>query len=185
MNPTLKAIFFSAFVAITAFIAVLSTSCNKNKCNGIICANDGVCNNGACTCPYGYEGPTCERLIRQKFTGNFMVFEKGSASLAHQYPIHIVEDTAGALPELLIYNCYNYFRQPIKAYAQGDTLIIPNQQLQGKVIYGQGTIAYDVTYAQYGDITMRYVVQDTASDVTDDYGYESYADHSDPSSWNK
>ena len=185
MRFTFKSILFPALILISAFFAVVYTSCNVDKCKTIVCANRGVCTQGACTCPAGYEGPACESIARKKFTGNFMVFEKGSASLARQYPIDIIEDTSSPVTFLLINNCYNYFKTPIKAYAEGTTLVIPNQHLQGKVIYGTGTIAYNTTYAQYGNITMRYVVEDSASQIIDDYGYESDADHSDPSAWNK
>ena len=185
MRFTFKTILFSAVLMLCAFFTVIYTSCNVDQCKSIACANGGVCNHGSCTCPTGYEGPACETIARKKFTGNFRVFEKGSASLARQYPIDIVEDFDSPISYLLIHNCYNYFHAPIKAYAMGETLIIPNQQLEGKIIYGEGTIAYDATYAQYGNISMRYVIQDSATQIIDDYGYESDADHSDPSAWNK
>jgi len=185
MKFTLKTILFSVTILLSALFTIVYTSCNVDQCKTIACANGGVCNHGSCACPTGYEGPECETISRKKFTGNFRVFEKGSASLARQYPIDIVEDTTSAISFLLINNCYNYFHTPIKAYANGLTLTIPNQHVEGKVIYGEGTISYNTTYSQYGNISMRYVIQDSATEVIDDYGYETVADHSDPSAWNK
>jgi hypothetical protein len=43
------------------FTAVAYTSCRKtDECAGMVCKNGGICNNGICKCPAGYEGNTCE-----------------------------------------------------------------------------------------------------------------------------
>ncbi len=185
MKFSIKAMFMSAAITVSAFTAVVYVSCNSDKCKTIICANGGVCNSGSCTCPSGYEGSNCETVTRKKFTGNWMVFEKGSNSLAAQYPITITEGES--ITFVNINNFYNFFfTKPIRAYVQGgDKLIIPPQYLQGKYIYGEGHIYSNVTYGQYGGITMRYLVQDTLTLVKDDYGYEAPVDFSDPSAWNK
>ena len=35
------------------------TSCNKDECENVVCLNGGVCVNGDCDCPDGWEGPNC------------------------------------------------------------------------------------------------------------------------------
>lgn len=183
MNSSIKAIFVSAITTLSVFSGIFYLSCNRDKCATVVCSNRGVCNGGRCTCPSGWEGPRCETETRKKFTGNWSVFEKGSASLAKQYPITI--ENGESITYVSIKNFYNFFTKPIRAYVDGNRLIIPNQHLQGKIIFGEGTIYSNVTYGQYGGITMRYLVQDSITQTKDDFGYESVYNFSDPSQWNK
>jgi len=113
------------------------------------------------------------------------VFEKGNRTQAAQYDISVVTGTD--ITDVSIRNFYNYFRTPIKAVvhgSHGDTLVIPNQQYEGKIVFGIGYITSSSTYGQYGTITMRYEVVDTATHLVNDFGYY-YPDASDPSQWNK
>ncbi|GAA4464425.1 hypothetical protein GCM10023093_14730 [Nemorincola caseinilytica] len=184
MASTLKTIFISSIATIAAFGAVVYSSCNRDKCKSIVCANGGVCNDGSCTCPSGYEGTNCEKVSRDKFLGNWHVLEKGSITLAAQYPISIEPTTN--LTDVVIKNFYNYFKTPIKAtIIGGDSIVIPNQQYEGKVLFGIGHIYSNVTYGQYGAIEMRYEIIDTATQRVNDFGYNEAVDHSDPSQWNK
>ncbi len=183
MKLPLKAIVISSLATIAAFSAVVYSSCNPDKCKTITCANGGVCNGGSCTCQSGFEGTNCEKASRQKFLGNWMVFEKSSASNAAQYPVSIEADNE--MTDVTIKNFWNYFEVPIRAHVSGDTIYIPNQQYQGKVVFGVGFIYSSVTYGQYGAIEMRYEVIDTATQKVFDFGYNEAVDHSDPSVWNK
>lgn len=182
MKTPLKTILFSALVTCSAFIAVVYTSCNRDKCKTIVCAHGGVCNSGACICPSGYQGSNCETTSRDKFLGNWTVFEKGTNTESAQYPISVVPGKD--ITDVLIKNFYNFFKTPIKGYVNNDTLFIPNQQYEGKVLFGQGYIFSDVTYGQYGRISMAYEIIDTATGLVNDFG--NYPpDESDPSLWNK
>jgi hypothetical protein len=183
MKLYIKILFTSTCCILLAVVGAIYSSCNRDKCRTIICMNRGICNNGSCTCPEGYEGINCETENRKKFTGNWRVFEKGSNSLAKQYGISIVNGEKAT--DLLITNFNNYFKTPIHGYVDGLRLIIPVQRLQGKVVYGEGTIYSNVTYGQYGGITMRYMVQDSLTLIKDDYGYQPELDFSEPSNWNK
>ncbi len=182
MKTPFKTLLLSAMVAIVAILTITNTACNRDKCKTIVCAHGGVCNNGACVCPSGYEGPNCETVSRVKFLGNWSVFEKGSVTEAAQYPISIQATTN--ITDVVINNFYNYFRTPIKGYVQGDTLYIPNQQYEGKVLFGIGYIYSSVTYGQYAAISMRYEIIDTATQLVNDFGYYE-PDGSNPSAWNK
>ncbi|MCW3124093.1 MAG: hypothetical protein JWQ38_3585 [Flavipsychrobacter sp.] len=183
MKNRLKTILLSAVVTCSAFVAVVYTSCNRDKCKTIVCANGGVCNSGACICPSGYEGSNCETASRDKFEGHWTVFEKGSNTEAAQYPVTIKKGKN--VTDVLIYNFYNYFNTPIKGYVSNDTVFIPNQQYEGKVLFGQGYMFSDVTYGQYGRISMAYEIIDTATGLVNDFGYYTAIDGSEPSLWNK
>jgi len=116
--------------------------------------------------------------------GNWTVFEKGSRTVAAQYPVTIVTGTS--ITDVYVRNFNNYFRTPIKATisgSQGDTLTIPRQQYEGRIVEGKGYISSNVTYGQWGTITMRYEIIDTATMVVNDYGYVNAG--ADPSQWNK
>jgi hypothetical protein len=185
MKTPLKSIVLSVFATISILGSFMYVSCNRDKCKTIVCANDGVCNQGACICPSGYGGTNCETVLRNKFLGNWQVFEKGSVTNAAQYAISITEGPN--ITDLRIQNFYNYFTVNVDAYVggvNGDTLYIPNQQLQGKVIFGVGNIYTTTTYGAFGSITMCYEVIDTATNIPNDFGYYP-SDLSAPSAWNK
>lgn len=182
MKTPLKTLLIAALSTFSAFVSVVYVSCNRDKCKTIVCAHGGVCNSGGCICPSGYQGANCETVSRNKFLGNWTVFEKGTRTEAAQYPISI--QTGKNITDIVIKNFYNYFTTDIKGYVTGDTLYIPNQQYQGKTLFGVGFIYTDVTYGQYGRISMRYEIIDTASMMVNDFGYYQ-KDGSDPSLWNK
>lgn len=64
------------FVAMAAFVGigstVLYTSCEKDSCLELRCLNGGACSDGFCRCPSGFEGPTCETRVVDKFPGRYM-----------------------------------------------------------------------------------------------------------------
>ena len=68
---SVRSIALGVLVAISAFSALMYTSCSKTKdaCSGVTCQHGGVCNNGACTCNYaaGYTGAYCDTAIRTLF----------------------------------------------------------------------------------------------------------------------
>ncbi len=183
MKLSAKAIIISAITTISSFAAVVYSSCNVDRCKTIVCANNGICNKGACTCAEGYVGTNCETVNRKRFTGIWRVFEKGSTSLAKQYSVNVTEGESITFVNIANFN--NLFTQPVRAYVDGDRIIIPNQRLQGKIVWGEGSLYTTTTYGQYGGITMKYIVQDSATLVKDDYGYEAAIDFSDASDWNK
>src|SRR5579872_6337774 len=128
MKTPLKPIIIPALITIAAFFSFAYVSCNRDKCKTIVCANGGVCNQGACICPSGYQGTNCETVSRLKFLGNWQVFEKGSITNAAQYGISI--EPSDNITNVVIKNMFNYFQVPISGYVSNDTLYIPNQQYE-------------------------------------------------------
>ncbi len=183
MKSHFKPILVSTIIAIIAIFSIASTSCNRDKCKTIVCANGGVCNLGACICPAGYEGSNCETITRNKFLGTWEVFEKGSITNAAQYGVAVLP--GAEITEVVITNFNNYFRSNIRGSVSGDTLFIPNQQYEGKLVFGIGTIYSGTTYGQYGGLTLEYEVIDTATSAVNDYGFNTVIDGSSPSQWNK
>lgn len=183
MKGILKPFVIAAVSVGSLLSAVTYTSCTPDKCKAIACAYGGSCEEGCCKCLPGYEGPTCETITRSKFLGFWSVKEQGSVTPLRQYPLSIEKDTA--VTGVLIKNIYNYFSsQKVRAYVQGDTLIIPNQQLMGKVIFGKGYIS-SAGAGNNNVITMKYEVIDVATQLVDDFGYYHEIDKSEASIWTK
>jgi hypothetical protein len=42
------------------FIFLFSACTKKDPCEGVTCKNDGICKDGTCQCPTGFEGQFCE-----------------------------------------------------------------------------------------------------------------------------
>ena len=176
---------------ISAFSAVFYVSCNKNspasdKCMAISCNNGASCTDGVCNCPAGYEGTTCQTLSSTRYTGTWKVSETGTVTGYRSYTISIGNDPAN-IAGVIINNYYNFFTTGIKATIKGDTITIPNQQYQGKVVFGKGYIYADSLATANSKISMQYEVVDSASGnkIVDDFGYYSNLDNSKPSSWAK
>lgn len=69
MNRRLFTVLFSCFIA----TLVMYNACIKDKCGIVVCNNGGVCVDGTCTCPTGYEGVSCSKLWYEKFAGRWSV----------------------------------------------------------------------------------------------------------------
>ena len=157
----------------------------QDKCYGVTCLHAGTCSNGICNCTVGYEGKYCDTASRDKFLGNWLVTEKGSMSFATQYYVRIAEgDSLTAVINVVIENFYNYFTKPLNAYVKRDSIFIPTQNYQGKVVFGYGYCLAD-TFGSYNKIVMKYEVVDSATNLINDFGYNASVDHSLPSTWTK
>lgn len=189
MKINLRQLYLSLFTSLTVFSAILYASCgkpagNSNACAAIACAHGGSCYNGKCTCPTGYEGDNCEITTRDRYLGGWTTSEKGTVTALREYQVAIETSSIDAA-HVSLKNVYNYFSSPISAYVVKDTLIIPNQQLQGKVIFGKGYIDTVGGASIANKLTLYYEVIDSATQMVDDFGFYSNVDNSSPSVWSK
>ncbi|HRO43093.1 MAG TPA: hypothetical protein PL009_09680 [Flavipsychrobacter sp.] len=178
MKARFKIVMLSALGALTAFTAVTFSSCKEDKCKAIVCAYGGVCTDGMCLCPSGYEGNQCETITRTRYLGVWHVTEDGTYSDAAQYSIAV--EAGPNITELRIRNFRNSFLEDVQAFVKGDSLTIPNQIINNKTVRGFGYIVDDQFYGANGKIIIRYLVRDQ-NGITDDYG----VDGGDASLWNK
>lgn len=178
MKSTLRTIFVSATLALSAFTAVTLTSCTEDKCKGIACAYGGTCTEGKCNCPAGYEGPQCETVNNVRFMGDWYVKEDGTRSNAAQYTVSVEGD--GDPTRIKITNFRNLLHTVVKGTVKGDTLTIAQQTIDGYTIQGWGILTEDLHYGEHGRMTLWYSLTDPMG-VVDDFGLAD----GEPSLWNK
>lgn len=178
MKARFKIIMLSALGALTAFSAVTFSSCNENKCKEIVCAYGGVCTDGQCLCPSGYEGNQCETITRDRYIDVWKVTEDGTFTNAAQYSVSV--EAGPNITELRIKNFRNSFVDEVQAFVKGDSITIPNQVVDGHTVRGFGYLMDDKYYSENGKIIIRYIVKSPDGRV-DDFG----VDGGDASLWNK
>ncbi len=178
-----KTLSIYSFAFFTLFFAgVCASSCTTDKCQATACANGGTCTDGVCKCLPGFAGVNCDSTSKLNFLGTWTVQEVGTLGGSRSYSLSVQSDTPNT--GVLIYNFYNYFHV-LRANINGDTITIPNQQYQGKVVFGNGYICPTTTYGRYGAIVLKYEVVDTALQTVDDYGVYPLIDKSVASTWLK
>jgi hypothetical protein len=178
MKARLKTIILSALGAVAAFGAVTFSACKPEKCKSIVCAYGGVCKEGTCICPTGYEGFQCETITRDKFKGNWTVFEKGTKSMPAQYSL-VIEYGAN-MTDMTIKNFYNKLTQPVNIRVKGDTMFIPQQTVEGYEISGKGYLNEAKYYAENGEMSVFYTIKLPDGRVND-FGVNA----GDVSKWNR
>jgi hypothetical protein len=178
MKSTLRSLSLAATLAFSAVAAVTLSSCTEDKCKGTVCAYGGTCVDGACVCPTGYEGPQCETVNRNYYTGIWKVNEDGTRANAAQYDVAI--EPNGDQPKLKITNFRNYLTLNVEARVKGDTLTINRQVVNGSTVEGFGVIDSDMYYGEHGVMMMYYYII-YPDGVLDSYGLKG----GEPSKWNK
>src|SRR5690606_13614489 len=68
----LKSILLSVFGFLAVGGMVTLSSCEQDPCSELNCQNGGVCSNGYCQCPDGYESAECDITAASRFTGTYV-----------------------------------------------------------------------------------------------------------------
>ena len=170
MKARLHAILSTTLITLGSFTAILYTSCQQNKCNGIVCAYQGTCNNGVCTCLPGYEGPQCETVNADRYVDTWQVDEDGTLSNETFYSVTI--QAGPAANQVRINGMRGFFTQPVVATIQADTMTIYTQIINGYTIQGTGRLTNSTKYGDHGELDVRYSVKDP-SGQTDDFGLDT------------
>ncbi len=131
------------------------------KCGTSVCVNGGVCTNGKCVCPSGYEGSGCETIPRNAYLGDWTVIQTDTLAQQKNYMVNIAP-AAAAIDEVIIKNLLNFFNLPLNGNMVHDSLVIPLQLLQGSSIQGRGYRTKNNT------VVISYVVTDVRTNVATD-----------------
>jgi hypothetical protein len=91
------------FLAIAFVFMLIEPSCVEDKCTGVVCENRGLCVDGICTCPSGYEGVKCTDIWHTKFSGNWSAAEHyKNDSNVHIYDMQLAG--GGRADTFIVYN---------------------------------------------------------------------------------
>ncbi|MES2701317.1 MAG: calcium-binding EGF-like domain-containing protein [Bacteroidota bacterium] len=82
---SIKHVALAAFMTLSAFCAVLYSSCSKDACKDVVCQNGGTCADGNCTCATGYEGTRCETVARLKYVNTYVGNGTDNATPSNSY----------------------------------------------------------------------------------------------------
>lgn len=162
----MKYVALSAFLTLSAFCAVLYSSCTKDECKGVTCLNGGTCSGGTCTCPTGYEGTSCETESRTKFVKSWSATDViGTTTLS--YVVNISSGGSTDVTKVVIGNAFSddfFVIGPITANVTGNTINIPlqNPDHNKYSLTGTGTIAA-------GKITWSYTIKNDSTSATQVY----------------
>ncbi len=168
MKARFKTIVLSALSAISVFSAVTYNSCTPDKCKAIACAYGGVCKDGDCICPSGYEGTQCEIVTRDKYAGTWTVIENGTYTSNAQYDLTF--RYGATMTDMNITNFYNHIKSPVAVKIKADSLFIPQQVVEGYELQGWGVLDREAFYAKHGKIEVHYSIRNTETGYTDDFG---------------
>lgn len=166
------------------------TSCTPEACDLVNCAYGGVCDEGNCICPVGYEGIHCETIARDKFIDNgiYSVNEDGSLSEKGQYTATI--EPGDKVNEVRIKNFLNIFKNDdVIASVSHDTIWIAPQTINGYTVEGTGYITgknpIGRHYYQDAIITFYYTKTDVSGGPNDGAVDHFGSNGTPPSDWNK
>ncbi len=179
MKSRFKTLAIAAIGTLSIFSAITYSSCQRDKCKAIVCAYNGVCTDGACLCPAGYEGPQCETINRLRFLNDWNVTEDGTLTDAAQYVLTI--EKGPNIQEVLIRNFNNLLTDRVSAFVKGDTMYINQQTVNGYTLNGVGYLTDEKYNGAHGKMIVRYQIT-TGSGLVNDYGL---GPASDASLWNK
>jgi hypothetical protein len=158
---SIKNIALSAFLTVSAFGAVLYTSCTKDECKDVVCQNGGTCSEGVCTCATGYEGTNCETASRTKFIKTWTASDKEATTTTTlpTYTSGIIGGTG--ITEIKISKFSDaYFTNDVVATVKGNVASIASQQPDNDGYYiTTGTGTYDATTKK---ITWTYTLKNPA-----------------------
>ena len=116
------------------------------------CFNGGVYSNGACRCPSGYEGSTCETEMRSRFFGSYNVNESCTSG-NYNYTFRITASSGGVTGVTL----RNFAGVPgnFEAIVDGNSITIPIQTVNIEgidfSIQGSGQISGNMLMLSYSN----------------------------------
>ena len=66
-----KSILFTFVLFCAVVTVVVYSSCEQDNCLNVTCNHGGSCKSGICSCPTGFEGPTCSDSVITRYYGYY------------------------------------------------------------------------------------------------------------------
>ncbi|HLP50464.1 MAG TPA: hypothetical protein VK154_06235 [Chitinophagales bacterium] len=135
-----------AKIFLVAALLITISSCDRQSCNDVVCANGTNCYQGNCYCPDGYEGTDCLTRSADKYY-NLNNFASENCNGAPPFNTNLVSITSsgGNANELVITGLMGGYCSSVTAFIRTDTnnegniIEINEQSCGGSSVYGQGT----------------------------------------------
>jgi EGF domain-containing protein len=151
------------FLILLVMQLLLVVSCKDEPCDAVVCQNNGICVDGECDCPPGFEGDLCESFTRQKILGNFDVTSNCMGDTA-ETETWAIGASSSAFNEVLIGNFHKPALYVIATITDSNIIEIKEQFIGGPVSY---TISGSGTIEGEGQLSVQYtVIRDVPSDTT-------------------
>lgn len=133
----LKVVFSTVAFFILVATGVVFNACTKDPCAKMTCNNNGVCRDGRCKCPVGFEGPYCDIKTYEKFIGTYQGTYRCDGSVPLEKMIIIAP---GDQPYTV--SLYNVLLQndALNAILDADKITIEEQTINNIVYSGNGFV---------------------------------------------
>lgn len=148
----MKPILLKNFSLLTVvFFLFFIASCDKNRCEDVICPINQECTRGQCFCISGYEGVNCLEEAYLKYIGSYNISENCQGGPPFGIFSGTIAVTGNAINELIFLNFLNSGQNAFAyigtdANNQANYLRIPTQSLGGSAF----TVAGEGTYLDFG-----------------------------------
>jgi hypothetical protein len=155
-----KTFALTGLITIGAFAMIAYSSCSKketDKCEAVICKNNGNCVDGSCKCPAGYEGADCGQTSALKFTGFWAAADACSIPQDSSFNYHITISTSNADPLQVDVKGIAGTDFTFSATANGKTLTISEQTATDGRTYSA-----TITYSNASTLTMSYNIKNAS-----------------------
>jgi hypothetical protein len=151
---------------IIAFIifSVSLQSCNFDSCHDVVCSNGGVCLDGKCMCPSGYEGTDCDVASSFKFPGYWIASDSSLYNFSAFYLARITISSSSPTT-ILLSNLRGWGSNLIFSFfANGQNISLdPASQVQSIHTL---TSANGILSADGKSLSITYTYHDFGSDTT-------------------
>jgi len=132
-----KLVLSTALIFLLLATGVVFNACVKDPCADITCKNNGVCRDGRCKCPVGFEGVYCEHKTYEKFIGTWQGTYRCNGAVPEDRMVVIAP---GDKPNAVsLYNIYSQ-TSPLAAMVDGDKITIDEQTVNNIVYKGTGYV---------------------------------------------
>lgn len=136
VNPVSKPNRMKNLLYIASILTTLLSSCKTDECKDVNC-NNGSCKEGICLCESGYSGANCETEERLAFVGDYSVTDACDSGV-FDYEISIAANGDNIF-EVTVSNIGD-FNFTVDALAEGNSLSIEEQTVNGYTVAGSGTL---------------------------------------------
>jgi len=132
-----KLILSTALIFICIATGIVFNACIKDPCADISCKNNGVCRDGRCKCPIGFEGPYCTERMYEKFIGTYQGAYRCNGNIPDNRMV-IIAPGAKAY-DISIYNIFAQ-NDALNATVDGDKIVVAEQTVNNIVFKGTGFV---------------------------------------------